>query len=170
MENILGTPPPPPPPDVPELNETKDEVRATTLRQQMQIHRENPSCASCHRQMDTLGFGFENYDGVGRWREREGPFPVDASGELPGGDRFQGPEELKEILKAKMGFFSRCITEKMLTYALGRGLDDYDQCVVDRVVEELEEDDYRFSSLIIGIVQSDPFQNRRSITGEARDE
>ena len=170
MENILGTPPPPPPPDVPELNETRDEVKATTLRQRMQVHRENPSCASCHRQMDTLGFGFENYDGVGRWREREGPFPVDASGELPGGARFQGPEELKEILKAKMGFFSRCITEKMLTYALGRGLDDYDQCVVDRVVEELEQDDYRFSSLIIGIIQSDPFQNRRSVTGEPRDE
>jgi hypothetical protein len=161
LEQILGAPPPPPPPNVPELSEDQQSVLSGSLRQRMEQHRSNPSCASCHARLDPLGFGLENYNAVGSWRDKDGAFDVDASGTLPSGESFRGPAELKTILKARKGEFTRCLAEKMLIYALGRGLEDYDTCAIDKIVEELETHEYRFSALIQGIIESDPFQKRR---------
>jgi hypothetical protein len=121
LQNILGTPPPPPPPDVPPLNENAVGVESS-MRQQMEVHRANAVCASCHGKMDPLGFGLENYDGIGRWRTQDGKFPVDASGTLPNGKTFSTPSEMRAVLTSLLPDFSRCLTEKMLTYSLGRGL------------------------------------------------
>ncbi len=161
LEQILGTPPPPPPPNVPELKEDKDVVLSGTLRQRMEQHRANPECATCHGRMDPLGFGLENFDAIGAWREKDGTFPIDASGSLPGGQTFAGPKALKAILKAREADFARCLTEKLLTFALGRGLDYYDKCAVDKISAGLASGNYQFSTLILGIVNSDPFQKRR---------
>ncbi len=162
LENILGTPPPPPPPDVPELKEGKEAVLTGSLRQRMEQHRANPLCASCHARMDPIGFGFENYDGIGAWREKDGLFDIDPAGQLVTGEAFRGSKDLKEILaKRKKENFTRCLSEKMLTYALGRGLELYDRCAVDHLSKGLAHSDYRFSSLILGIVKSAPFQMRR---------
>jgi hypothetical protein len=161
LENILGTPPPPPPPNVPELKEDKKVVLSGSLRQRMEQHRANPTCATCHQRMDPLGFGFENFDAVGAWRTKDGTFTIDSSGTLPGGVSFKGPKELKSILKGKKKEFARCLSEKMLTYALGRGLEYYDKCAVDRIAENLAKQQYRFTSLVIEVVKSDPFQKRR---------
>ena len=163
LENILGTPPPPPPGDVPELEDT--DASTGTLRQQLEQHRANPACAVCHEKMDALGFGMENYDPIGRWRTHEGDLPLDASGVLPSGESFAGPAQLKAILKNQLDDFARCLTEKMLTYALGRGLKSYDRPVVDEIVRNLARDDYRFSRLIHEIVKSKPFQMRRGEGG-----
>jgi mono/diheme cytochrome c family protein len=163
LENILGTPPPPPPPDVPELDEDKE--LTGSLRQRMEQHRAKPLCASCHQRMDPLGFGLENFDGLGAWRGKDGKFPIDASGVLPGGEKFNGPAELKAVLKEKKVDFCRCLTEKMLTYALGRGLEYYDKCVVDDIVAALAKNDYRFTALVLEIVKSEPFQKRRGRVG-----
>src|SRR5439155_4702373 len=115
LENLLGTPPPPPPPDVPELKEGKE--LTGTLRERMEQHRANPNCASCHERMDPIGFGFENFDGIGAWREKDGDFAIDASGKLVSGESFRGPAELRAIvLKKKRDAFVRCLTEKVLTY------------------------------------------------------
>jgi hypothetical protein len=159
LDNILGSPPPPPPPDVDELKE--GETRGT-LRQQMEQHRKNPSCASCHQRMDPLGFGFENFDVVGRWRTAEGRHPVDAGGVLPDGSTFTGPAELRKILLKKKDQFARCLTEKLLTYALGRGTERGDRCFVDGIVKKIDKDDYKFTSLIVEIVKSDPFMKKRA--------
>jgi mono/diheme cytochrome c family protein len=161
LENILGTPPPPSPPDVPELSEDKSVVLSGRLRQRMEQHRANPNCAVCHQRMDPLGFGFENFDAVGAWRDRDGQFPIDPSGTLPGGQSFKGPAELKALLKTKQEAFSRCLSEKMLTYALGRGLEAYDKCAVDQITGALAGNGYRFTTLVLEIVKSDPFQMRR---------
>ena len=161
LDNILGTPPPPPPPDVPPLKESSGDFANESLRQRMEKHRENASCASCHARMDPLGFGLENFDGIGAWRSKDGKFAIDASGILPDGCSFSGPVELKRILLARKEDFSRCLTEKMLTYALGRGLEYYDKCAVESICRELQNDDYRFSRLIAGIVESIPFQMRK---------
>jgi hypothetical protein len=166
LENILGTPPPPPPPDVPELKEDKDTVLTGSLRQRMEQHRANPSCAICHNRMDALGFGFENFDAVGAWRTRDGNFDIDPSGVLPSGQSFQGPAELKVILKGQKDLFARCLSEKMLTYALGRGLEYYDRCAIDKITGELAENDYRFSTLILAVVKSEPFLMRRGKRGD----
>jgi mono/diheme cytochrome c family protein len=161
LENILGTPPPPPPPDTPPLTEEKTRALSGTLRQRMEQHRANPNCATCHQRMDPLGFGFENFDAIGGWRDHEGAFSIDASGVLPGGKKFNGPAELKTVLKEKKDEFCRCLAEKMLTYALGRGLESYDKCAVDKICAALAKNNYRFSTLLIEIVKSDPFQMRR---------
>ena len=161
LDNILGEPPPPPPPDVPELDEEGETFGS--LREQMQQHRNNESCAVCHRKMDTLGFGLENFDAIGGWREMDGRYRIDPSGTLPGGRGFQGPAELMEILvEDKKDEFCRCLVEKMLTYALGRGLDSYDRCTVKEIVRSLGENDYRFSSIVTSIVTSDPFTKREA--------
>ncbi|HJT75703.1 MAG TPA: DUF1592 domain-containing protein, partial [Gemmataceae bacterium] len=165
LEVLLGAPPPPPPPNVPELNDKPSAVRAGTLRQRMEQHRANPSCAACHQRMDPLGFGLENYDAVGGWRVKEGDFAIDASGTLPGGQSFNGPEGLKKVLEGRSEEFCRCLGEKMLTYALGRGLESYDQCTVDRIVKALKKDNYRFSALVLEVVKSEPFQKRRGKGG-----
>jgi hypothetical protein len=168
LENILGTPPPPPPAGVEELEEGKDAALKGSLRERMEQHRSKPMCATCHNRMDPIGFAFENFDAIGAWRDFDGKFAIDASGSLPGGVDFDGPPELIDMLKtARRQQFCRCLAEKMLTYALGRGLESYDRCAVDKIVERLEKDDYKFSSLAAGIVQSEPFQ-LRSLKGDAR--
>jgi hypothetical protein len=161
LEQLLGTPPPPPPPDVPELKEGKDAVLKGSLRERMEQHRANPSCAACHTRMDPLGFGLEYYDAIGAWRESDGAFPIDASGTLPSGQAFRGPKELRAILKGKQKEFTRCLSEKLLTYALGRGLQSSDDCTVDRIARAVAEDSHRFSRLVIEIVKSAPFRQRR---------
>jgi mono/diheme cytochrome c family protein len=161
MENILGTAPPPPPPNVPSLEETQKAAPGAALREQLKIHRENAICNSCHRQMDDLGFGFEHFDAIGRWRDRDGQHDVDASGILPSGDKFNGSTELIAILKGRSKQFSRCLAEKLMTYALGRGLEYYDRCAVDKLLDAHAADSYRFSTLITQIVLSEPFQMRR---------
>ncbi len=165
LEQLLGTPPPPPPPNVPVLTEDAKALTAATLRLRMEQHRSKASCAVCHNKLDPLGFGLENFDAVGAWREQDGGVPVDASGTLPSGESFRGPKELKSILKTHTPEFTRCLTEKMLTYALGRGLEDYDRCAVDQILKSLESSRYRFSALVLGIVNSDPFQKRRGADG-----
>ncbi len=162
LENILGTPPPPPPPDVPELKEVK---LVGTLRQRMDQHRENPMCASCHDRMDPIGFGLENFDGIGAWRESEDKFPIDPAGQLASGESFSGAADFTRILaKEKRDEFARCLARKMLTYALGRGLEFYDKCAVDQVTRDLRRGGYKFSALIQAVVDSVPFQERRGET------
>jgi hypothetical protein len=160
LETLLNAPPPPPPPAVPTLDETKVGESAS-LRQQMEAHRTNPACASCHSLMDPLGFGLENLNAVGAWRTMDGKFPVDASGELPGGRTFQGPVELKGQLLKDKDAFVRGLTSKLLTYALGRGLERYDRPVVNQIAARMPASNYRFSALVIDIVKSLPFQQRR---------
>ena len=161
LENILGTPPPPPPPDAGELPEDKAELNGT-LRQRMEMHRSKAICASCHQRMDPLGFALENYNAIGAWRTKDGKFPVDNSGALPTGQSFKGPKGLREILKGKQADFRRCLSEKMLTYALGRGLEYYDRCAVDDICQALVRNQDRFSAMIVAIVKSDPFQKRKA--------
>ena len=161
LEQLLGTPPPPPPPNVPELEKDGKAVNAGTLRQQMEAHRANPACAGCHAKMDGLGFGLENFDAIGGFRTKDGAAAIDASGELPGNVKFTGPAELKAVLLGKKDLFARCLTEKMLTYALGRGLEYYDRRAVDAITTGLAKNDYKFSALVTEIVRSDPFRMRR---------
>ena len=160
LENLLDAPPPPPPADVPNLDETKIGTSAS-MREQLELHRKDPTCASCHRRMDPLGFGLENFDAVGAWRTMDGKFPVDASGTLPNGRKFTGPVELTTILAADRDAFAKCVTSKLLTYALGRGLERYDAKTVKLIASRLPAHDYRFSSLVLEIVNSLPFQSRR---------
>ena len=161
MENVLGTPPPPPPPNVPDLEETKKSKPNASLREQLEDHRASPMCASCHTTMDVLGFGFENFNAVGGWRERDGEHAIDPAGKLPSGESFKGPVELIRILKTRRKQFSRCLSEKLLTYSLGRGLEYYDRCAVDEILRRLEARQYRFSELVQSIVSSKPFLTRR---------
>lgn len=161
MENILGTPPPPPPPNVPDLEETKKAKPSASLREQLQVHRESPMCASCHTTMDTLGFGFENFNAIGAWRTKDGEQPIDASGKLPSGEAFKSPVELVRILKSRGPQFTRSLTEKLLTYSLGRGLEYYDRCAVDEVLKRMQSREQRFSEMVLGIVTSKPFLTRR---------
>ena len=163
LENILGAPPPPPPPDVPELKERDEGGKILSMRQQMEQHRANPACIVCHAQMDPLGFALENFDGTGSWRTIDADAPIDASGILPDGTRFQGPVELQRVLiESKSEEFVNTVTEKLLTYALGRGVESYDAPAIRSIIREAAPDDYRWSSLILGIVKSTPFQMRRS--------
>jgi mono/diheme cytochrome c family protein len=161
LENILGAPPPPPPADVPALDEA---VAGNTksLRQTMEQHRSNPVCASCHSRMDVLGFGLENYNAVGQWRTQDGKFPVDASGTFPNGKTFVTPAEMKALLRSNLPDFTRCLTEKMLTYALGRGVEKFDGVAIRQIVRQSSAGDYRFQTLISSIVHSVPFQMRRA--------
>jgi hypothetical protein len=165
LQNILGAPPPPPPADVPPLDE-EAVGSAGSLRQQLEKHRADAMCASCHNRMDVLGFGLENYDAVGKWRTMDGKYPVDAGGTLPNGKSFTTPAELRALLGADLPDFARCLTEKMLTYALGRGLERYDRPAVDSISRNLAVSGFRFQTLIREIVRSFPFQSRRGDTRE----
>lgn len=160
LENLLNAPPPPPPPDVPNLDEAKV-GQTVSLRQQLEQHRKNAVCASCHSRMDPLGFGLENFDATGAWRTHDGKFPVDTSGVLPDGRKFNGPDELKVILKSDRDAFAKGLTEKLMTYALGRGLEPYDKRTVKDIVAHLSKEDYRFSALVVEIVNSPAFEMRR---------
>ncbi len=162
LENLLGTPPPPPPPDVPELK-AAPHGKVLSMREQMQVHRANAVCAACHGRMDPIGFALENYDGVGRWRREDAGAPIDASGTLPDGTEFQGPAGLSQLLLTKYrDDFVRTATEKLLTYALGRGVEFYDSPTIRSISREAARDNYRISSWILAIVRSAPFQMRRA--------
>lgn len=161
LEQILGTPPPPPPPGVEELSEDQKVIDSGSLRQRLEQHREDPNCAVCHQRMDPLGFGFENFDAVGAWRTKDGKFTIDPSGVLPTGEKFAGPAELRKILLGRKNDFTRTFTDRLLTFALGRGLERTDRCYIDDITGKLAKNDYRFSSLVLEIVRSDPFQMRR---------
>jgi hypothetical protein len=166
LENFLNAPPPPPPANVPSLDE--DAVGSSaSLRHQLEEHRKNAVCASCHARMDPLGFALENYDAVGAWRKQDGKFPIDPTGSLPDGRTFQGAEGLKAILKEDRDAFAKCLTEKLLMYALGRGLERYDQPAVKQIVSRGAAHHYRFSSFILGIVNSIPFQMRSGEGGKS---
>jgi mono/diheme cytochrome c family protein len=162
LEEILGTPPPPPPPLVKSLPPDDAPVEGLTLRQRLEKHREQPECAACHLRMDPLGFGLENFDPIGRWRTQIGEQAVDASGVLPGGQKFEGPVELRKILLNRKQEFIRNVTQKMLAYGLGRGLEYYDTPSVNEIEKALADNDYRSSVLITEIVKSFPFQFRRN--------
>ena len=161
LDNLLNAPPPDPPADVPNLDETAIGTSAS-MREQLQAHRQNPTCASCHRRMDPLGFGLENFDAVGAWRTADGKFPIDASGKLPDGSEFTGPDELRAVLRSRPGAFAEALTSKLLTYALGRGLERYDRRTVKEIAARLPARDYRFSALVLEIVNSLPFQQQRA--------
>jgi hypothetical protein len=161
LENLLGTPPPPPPADVPELK-AAPHGKVVSMREQMQAHRANPTCAACHARMDPIGFALENYDAVGRWRDEDAGAPIDASGKLPDGTGFSGPSGLNELLLTKYrADFVRTAVEKLLTYALGRGVDYHDYPTIRSIDRDAARDNYRISSLILAIVKSTPFQMRR---------
>jgi hypothetical protein len=163
LDNLLGSPPPPPPPDVPELKPVAEDGRRLTMREAMERHRSNAICQSCHARMDPLGFALENFDGVGKWRELDGGTPIDASGKLPGGVQFEKAAGLKEILVSDYrDQFESTVTAKFLTYALGRGLEYYDQPAVRSIMRQAARDDFRIRALIGAIVKSTPFQMRRT--------
>ena len=161
LEQILGTPPPPPPAMIKSLPPDDRPKGGLTFRQQLEKHRTDESCAGCHKRLDPLGFGFENFDPIGRWRTTVAEQPVDASGELLGGDKFTGPAELKTLLLARKDIFARNVAEKMFAYALNRGLEYYDLPTVRHSVKTLAQSDYRIDTLILEIVKSYPFQYRR---------
>lgn len=162
LENIFGTPPPPPPPGVSDIPDEAHKVEGMTLRQLMQEHRKNPACAVCHQKMDPIGFGMENFDPIGRWRDKEGKFPVDASGTLPSGQSFNGAGSLKKILVAQKPQFARALAEKLLTYALGRGVDFKDKCALDASVASAAPSGYRLDALVAAVATSDPFLKRKT--------
>jgi hypothetical protein len=161
LEQILGQPPPPPPPNVPELQETSQAAASGSLRQRMEQHRANPTCANCHTRMDAIGFAMENFNAVGAWRTKDGTFDIDPSGTLPDGSSIKGVADLKKTILAKKDLFARCMIEKMLIYALGRGLEPYDDRAVDKALAGLAKNQYRYSALVAEIVKSDPFRLRR---------
>jgi hypothetical protein len=161
LEQILGSPTPPPPPGNDNLKEGKSGAGGETLRQRTEAHRSDPACAGCHSRMDPLGFALENYDAVGAWREKDAKLPIDASASLPDGTSFRGIEGLKRALLDRKRDFCHCLAEKMLTFALGRGLESSDEEAVDAVTRQVVQSDYRFSSLVLAIVRSEPFQMRR---------
>jgi hypothetical protein len=160
LNNILGTPPPPPPPDVPALDDSKI-GSDVSLRKQLEEHRNNPVCASCHSKMDVLGFGLENYDAIGKWRTVDGKFPIDVGGTMPGGKSFKTAAEMRAILIDSMPQVSRCMVEKIMTYAMGRGMQPYDNKTIDEINRKLRGDGYHFQTLIYEVVRSLPFQSRR---------
>ena len=158
LEAILGTPPPPPPPNVPKLDDVKSGDAPATLRERLAQHREDPACAGCHSRIDPLGFALENYDVLGRWRTEDAGKPIDASGKLPDGTVFEGPDQLKAVLMRKKDLFIRNFVSKVLGYALGRGLTLQDSCTVDSIVAEVERNNYRAQALINAVVMSVPFR------------
>ena len=164
LEHLLGASPPPPPPNVPALPDADhpEASRPLSMRERMELHRTSPICASCHVQMDPLGFSLENYDGIGTWRTDEGGTPIDASGTLPHTDPFEGPSGLRDVLLGQEERFVETVTEKLLTYALGRGVEYYDAPAARQIARRAADHDYRWSSVILGIVKSTPFQMRRS--------
>ena len=169
LENILGTPPPEPPPNVPALEDSKGDNKIMTLREQMTLHRKNEPCASCHKLMDPIGFALENFDADGKWRTKEGGdggVPIDTSSVLWDGTKVNGPIELRQALLHYSPQFVRMITEKLMTFALGRGVEYQDMPVIRSIVRDADRDDDRFISILMGIVKSAPFQMRTKEIGE----
>jgi hypothetical protein len=162
LSNILGVAPPPPPTVPPPLKEHTAVGHTVSMRERMAEHRDNPTCAGCHKIMDPVGFSMENYDAVGRYRTAEDGQRIDASGSLPDGSKFEGVAGLQQALLGKPDLFASAFAEKLLTYALGRGVEYYDAPAVRKITADSRTKDYRFSSFILGIVSSTPFQQRRS--------
>jgi hypothetical protein len=163
LETMLGAPPPPPPPEAGKLLEDDAPVEGLTLRQQLERHRKDANCASCHARMDPLGFGLENFDAIGRWREKDaGEKPIDAAGTLPTGETVNGPAELRAVLLKKKSAFCRNVGEKMLAYALGRGLEPFDQVAVKKITDELAKGEYKSVVLVAEIAKSYPFRYRKN--------
>ena len=161
LENVLGTPPPPPPPNVPELEPAEDTGQVLAMRERMEQHRANPVCASCHRMMDPLGLALENFDAVGRWRgHMPGGTAIDASGTMPDGTAFEGPAGMRDLLVRNPEQFATVVTEKLLTYALGRGVEHYDAPAVRQILREAAGNDYGLASLVVGVIKSTPFRMR----------
>jgi len=167
LEQILGTPPPPPPPNVPPIEEGAEAAKNATLRQRLELHRSKPECMTCHQKMDPLGFALENFDGIGKWRTSDGPNPIDNSAELPGGRKFVGADGLKKVIREHRDY-PRAVATKLLTYALGRGIEASDRRAVQGIVEGMAKNDFKFSSLLLGIIESEPFLKRQS--GNAKHE
>ena len=161
LGNLLGTPLPPPPPNTPALPEKTISSRLS-VRERLAEHRANPACASCHDIMDPVGFSLENFDAVGRWREYENGLPVDASGGFLGGSEFVGVDELERALLKRPELFVGTFAEKLLTFALGRGVEPYDAPAIRKVIKEAQGDDFKFSSVILALVHSTPFQMRKT--------
>jgi len=162
LTNLLGVPPQPPPPNVPPLQESSADGKVLSLRERMEQHRANPVCAGCHRLMDPIGFALENFDGVGHWRTNEDGAKIDASGTLFNGATLDGAAGLRQALAAQPEVFVGVMTEKMLTYAVGRGIEYYDMPAVRKVVQDARNKDFRFSSIVLGIVRSTPFQMKEA--------
>jgi mono/diheme cytochrome c family protein len=169
LEVVFGTPPPPPPPGAGKLSDEKPKPGEApkSFREQMARHARQAECSACHAKIDPLGFGLENFDAVGRWRSEQGGKPLDATGKLPGGESFDGADELKRIIVARKGEFERNLIERLLSYALGREIQGDDECAVKRIQGDLERDGHRFSTLVLGVVRSLPFQYRRNSAGES---
>jgi len=164
LDNILGTPAPPPPANVPALEVAEKDFKdhEPTLREALTLHREKPLCASCHQRMDPLGLALENFNALGMWRDQERKQPIDTAGQLITGETFGSVRELKQLLatKYRLGFY-RCLTEKFLTYAVGRGMEYYDAETLDKIVQRLDQENGRFSALLTGVIESAPFQKMR---------
>jgi hypothetical protein len=158
----MGTPPPAPPPNVPALKENDEGGKVTTVRERLEEHRKNPTCATCHKVMDPLGFSLDNFDAIGQWRTKELGLPIDASGQLADGTKISGVVDLRKALMQHPERFVGTMTEKMMTYALGRGLEYYDMPVVRGITRDAAKNDDRFSSIVMGIVKSTPFQMKRA--------
>jgi hypothetical protein len=167
LTNILGTPPPPPPPNVPPLSDKGAGGVPATLRARMEQHRANPVCAACHSRMDPLGFALENFNAIGQWREVDAGAKIDPSGTFPDGTKFAGPAEFRQVLLSHQDQFVRTFAEKLMTYALGRGLEYYDQPAVRKVLRDAVLSDSRWSSIVVGIVNSTPFQMRTAREADA---
>ena len=160
LEQLLATPPPPPPPDVPKLDENNDAAQAATLRERLEVHRSKAECAACHQRMDPLGFALENFDAIGRWRTTDGDLPVDSSGKLTDGRKFGDAKDLAQLLKAEPKRFCRALIRSLFMYALGRGIDSQDRVTIEAIRRQLVSNDYRFRTIITGIVESSEFQHR----------
>ncbi len=167
LETLLGTPPPPPPPGVPTLDAGGSPEAGKSLRERLEQHRADPACASCHAALDPLGFGLENFDVLGRWRDEADGVPIDATGKLPDGSSFDGPEGLKELLLQRKDLFIRHLAAKMLGYALARGLTHEETCVVESIAEAVARDDYQAQSMILEIVKSVPFRYKQGLDPKA---
>ncbi len=162
LENLLGAPPPPPPANVPPLEESRSTTKVLSMRERMEAHRQNPACAVCHRIMDPAGLSMENFDAIGRWRDGESGATIDVSGSLPGGEEFNGVAGLRSALLERPEVFVRTMTEKLLIYALGRGLEPPDASAIRAITSGAADENYRLSSLVLGVIESSPFQMRRS--------
>lgn len=161
LDTLLGTPPPEPPPNVSEISEEVLENDRLSFRQKLQQHSRNPQCYSCHAEMDPIGFSLENYDNFGRWRTRAFDRKIDSKGKLPNGTEFEGPVGLRKVIvEQRLDDLTRQLTEKLLTYALGRQLEYYDEAAIRKIVTDTKENDYRFQTLIKGVITSYPFQYR----------
>jgi hypothetical protein len=170
LENLLSAAPPPPPPDVPALKtEGKDTGKTLTMRDAMIQHRANPACAGCHSRMDPIGFAMENFDAIGRWRDLDAGNPIDASGVFPGGEKFEGMAGLKAALLSHPEEFVSTITEKLMMYGIGRNVQYYDRPAIRTIIKQAARNNYTFASLVLGVVESAPFQLRETpAAGEAK--